>query len=130
MNMARRQAGYGGRFALLDELRGIAALAVCLFHIGTRATGVQLFPNGYLAVDFFFMLSGFVLAEAYQRLGRTGAGGGMDWAGFARRRLVRMAPVAVLGRHWVGSISSPGAWWRRTGQTHSTRSCWAMRSTC
>lgn len=98
MNTATRQAGHGGRFALLDELRGIAALAVCLFHIGTRATGVQLFPNGYLAVDFFFMLSGFVLAEAYEaRLGQPGASGAMDWTGFARRRLVRMAPVAVFG---------------------------------
>lgn len=100
MNTARRQAGHGGRYALLDEMRGIAALAVCLFHIGTRAGGVQLFPNGYLAVDFFFMLSGFVLAEAYEvRLGGAGhaAAGPMDWGGFARRRMVRMAPVAVLG---------------------------------
>lgn len=100
MNTAWRQAGHGGRYALLDEMRGIAALAVCLFHIGTRAGGIQLFPNGYLAVDFFFMLSGFVLAEAYEaRLGGAEgmATGAMDWGGFARRRLVRMAPVAMLG---------------------------------
>jgi peptidoglycan/LPS O-acetylase OafA/YrhL len=54
---------------------------------------VQLFPNGYLAVDFFFMLSGFVLAEAYETVFARRHG----LTGFARRRLVRMAPVAVLG---------------------------------
>ncbi|WP_062785174.1 acyltransferase family protein [Novosphingobium capsulatum] len=100
MNTATQQARQGGRYALLDEMRGIAALAVCLFHIGTRATGIQLFPNGYLAVDFFFMLSGFVLAEAYEaRLVADAPDRApvMDWAGFARRRLVRIAPVAVLG---------------------------------
>jgi len=100
VHIARRQAGYRGRYALLDEMRGIAALAVCLFHIGTRAGGTQLFPNGYLAVDFFFMLSGFVLAEAYEaRLVGTAeaAGPQMSWASFALRRLVRMAPVAMLG---------------------------------
>lgn len=82
-----------GRYALLDEMRGIAALAVCFFHIGTRAGGLQLFPNGYLAVDFFFMLSGFVLAEAYEtRLCST-----LRFSTFLRLRLIRMAPVAVLG---------------------------------
>ena len=81
------------RYRLLDELRGVAAVAVLVFHIATRGGGPELLPNGYLAVDFFFMLSGFVIAEAYER--RLLAGMTL-WA-FAARRLVRMAPVAMLG---------------------------------
>ncbi|WP_421853408.1 acyltransferase family protein [Novosphingobium sp.] len=81
------------RYRLLDELRGIAALAVLVFHIGTRGGGPSILPNGFLAVDFFFMLSGFVIAEAYEaRLAE-----GMSFANFAARRLIRMAPVAMLG---------------------------------
>ncbi|MBX9883444.1 MAG: acyltransferase [Novosphingobium sp.] len=81
------------RYRLLDEMRGIAALAVLVFHIGTRGGGPLIVPNGFLAVDFFFMLSGFVIAEAYEaRLAR-----GLSFADFALRRLVRMAPVAMLG---------------------------------
>lgn len=81
------------RYILLDELRGIAAVAVLIFHVGTRTDGPVIFPNGYLAVDFFFMLSGFVIAEAYgSRLN-----GGMTFGDFARRRLIRMMPIVALG---------------------------------
>jgi peptidoglycan/LPS O-acetylase OafA/YrhL len=81
------------RYRLLDELRGIAAVGVLVFHIGTRGGGPALLPNGFLAVDFFFMLSGFVIAEAYEQ--RLLAG--MALRDFAARRLIRMAPVAMLG---------------------------------
>lgn len=81
------------RYRLLDELRGIAAVIVLVFHIGTRGGGPVLFQNGHLAVDFFFMLSGFVIAEAYERRLQ----GSMSVGGFAVRRLIRMAPVAMLG---------------------------------
>ncbi len=81
------------RYRLLDELRGVAAVAVLVFHIGTRGGGPLLLPNGFLAVDFFFMLSGFVIAEAYE----ARLLGGMSITAFAARRLVRMAPVAMLG---------------------------------
>jgi peptidoglycan/LPS O-acetylase OafA/YrhL len=43
----------------LDAMRGLAALAVLLMH----ATDAALAPSGYLAVDFFFLLSGFVIAR-------------------------------------------------------------------
>ena len=61
---ARRPAG---RLDGLDGLRGIAALCVLWFH----ATGVihpdwELAGKGYLAVDFFFMLSGYVMARTYE----------------------------------------------------------------
>ena len=52
------------RLFALDGLRGVAALVVFGYHIG-RAVGLPIFPRGYLAVDFFFVLSGFVLARAY-----------------------------------------------------------------
>lgn len=81
------------RYRLLDELRGIAAVGVLVFHVGTRGGGPVLLPNGFLAVDFFFMLSGFVMAEAYEQ--RLLAG--MSFRDFAVRRLIRMAPVAMLG---------------------------------
>lgn len=101
------------RYRLLDELRGLAALVVLIFHLGTRGGGPVLFPNGYLAVDFFFMLSGFVIAEAYEpRLVGAASSGSpnrrppamspamsprMSLGAFTLRRLIRMVPVAMLG---------------------------------
>lgn len=56
-------------FKILDGLRGVAALVVVLFHIlevyGGGDHTKQLINPGYLAVDFFFVLSGFVMAHAY-----------------------------------------------------------------
>lgn len=81
------------RYELLDELRGIAALIVLLFHVGTRTGAPAIAANGYLAVDFFFMLSGFVIAQAYgKRLSS-----GMGFTDFTRRRLARMMPIVLLG---------------------------------
>jgi len=69
----------GGRFVALDSLRGIAALGVAVYHLqgrgqlpvqsGSDLFALPFFANGYLFVDFFFVLSGFVIAAAYgQRL--------------------------------------------------------------
>ena len=56
-------------FKILDALRGVAAVVVVLFHILEVYSGgnhiEQLINHGYLAVDFFFMLSGYVMAHAY-----------------------------------------------------------------
>ena len=52
------------RFVLLDGLRGVAAFAVILDHVPGGWLG-DLVPGRYLSVDFFFVLSGFVLAHAY-----------------------------------------------------------------
>jgi len=78
------------QFDVLDGLRGIAALCVFFYHSGNHAYAA----NGFLAVDFFFMLSGFVVAFSYkQRLldGRIGL------ADFARRRFVRLYPMVLAG---------------------------------
>lgn len=56
-------------FLVLDALRGIAALMVVLFHILEIYSGgdhtQQMINHGYLVVDFFFMLSGYLMASAY-----------------------------------------------------------------
>jgi peptidoglycan/LPS O-acetylase OafA/YrhL len=88
-------------FEVLDGLRGSAAISVVLFHIFELITpdwAHNPFPHGYLAVDFFYALSGFVIGYAYdERRGGKGAGALSFW-GFAKRRLIRlhpMVPVAV-----------------------------------
>lgn len=61
-------AGSKPHFMLLDGLRGVAALMVMCYHIFEAfATSPfdQGFNHGYLAVDFFFVLSGFVVGYAY-----------------------------------------------------------------
>ena len=81
-------------FLALDGLRGVAALVVLVMHRGRwfYAPGGFL-GHGYLAVDFFFLLSGFVLAFAYDARIREGLG---TWA-FMRLRLIRLYPLIFLG---------------------------------
>jgi peptidoglycan/LPS O-acetylase OafA/YrhL len=82
-------------YPILDGLRGVAALMVVAFHLcEAHATSHkdQIINHGYLAVDFFFLLSGFVIGYAYDdRWGRMTVGG------FFKRRLVRLQPMVVLG---------------------------------
>lgn len=58
----------GGRFVALDSLRGIAAIIVTIYHIegGGILFDSAFFRRGYLFIDFFFVLSGFVIAGAYK----------------------------------------------------------------
>jgi peptidoglycan/LPS O-acetylase OafA/YrhL len=49
----------------LDALRGVAAICVVLTHSGRLLFGQEIFSGAYLAVDFFFLLSGFVISHAY-----------------------------------------------------------------
>lgn len=82
-------------YAILDGLRGVAALLVVLFHLlETFATSHadQLINHGYLAVDFFFILSGYVIGYADDdRWGR------MTIWDFVKRRLIRLHPMVVMG---------------------------------
>jgi peptidoglycan/LPS O-acetylase OafA/YrhL len=52
-------------FSALDAMRGIAAVSVVFYHAGIHS-GLPLLPHAYLAVDLFFVLSGFVIAHAYE----------------------------------------------------------------
>ena len=82
-------------FQILDALRGVAAVIVVFFHLA-EPLSTNHFDNvvnhGYLAVDFFFLLSGFVIGYAYDdRWGKLTIGG------FLRRRFERLQPLVVLG---------------------------------
>ncbi len=83
------------RYEILDGLRGVASVLVVLFHLlETYATSPaeQVVNHGYLAVDFFFVLSGFVIGYAYDDRWNT-----MTVWGFFKRRLVRLQPMVIMG---------------------------------
>ena len=78
------------RLTTLDGLRGSAALAVMFFH--ADAIAPLRMPGGYLAVDLFFVLSGFVIAAAYlDDFAQLGA------SGFLKRRFARLYPTYFAG---------------------------------
>lgn len=85
------------RYEVLDGLRGVAAMLVVAFHLFETYSGgdhtKQIINHGYLAVDFFFALSGFVIGYAYDDRWTKGMG---VWT-FFKRRLVRLHPLLVLG---------------------------------
>lgn len=80
------------RFELLDGLRGVAAIAVMLYHY-TQHNGLHWARGAWVAVDLFFTLSGFVLAYTYTRKILAG----MTWRQFAQLRLLRLAPLYCAG---------------------------------
>jgi peptidoglycan/LPS O-acetylase OafA/YrhL len=84
------------RYEILDGLRGVAAIIVIIFHFfelysfGNPAK--QIVNHGYLAVDFFYVLSGFVIGYAYDdRWDR------MSYWDFYKRRLIRLHPMVIAG---------------------------------
>jgi len=70
----RPAASRGKRYEALDSLRGIAACGVVLFHLHSTGliTNAALVRRSWLFVDFFFVLSGFVIAAAYGEKLRRG----------------------------------------------------------
>ena len=83
-------------YEILDGLRGVASVMVVAFHLLEAHSGgshlEQLINHGYLAVDFFFMLSGFVIGYAYDdRWGK------MKTKDFIKRRVIRLHPMVVMG---------------------------------
>jgi len=76
------------RYVTLDGMRGLAAIAVALFHFD-----IYLMPHGYVAVDLFFVLSGFVLYRSYLPRFRAGMGVGR----FMVQRFARLYPLFLLG---------------------------------
>jgi peptidoglycan/LPS O-acetylase OafA/YrhL len=91
------------RYASLDAMRGLAAFAVVVYHLDRPYA-----PSAYVAVDFFFVLSGFVIARAYgEKLAS-----GMTVLAFMKARYVRLYPLFLLGSlygliqlltHWQSS---------------------------
>jgi peptidoglycan/LPS O-acetylase OafA/YrhL len=82
------------RFRVLDAWRGIAALLVALFHLNVSSAiyGLDFVRNAYLFVDFFFVLSGFVITHSYADRLRTLEGVGT----FTARRFNRLWPLHVV----------------------------------
>jgi peptidoglycan/LPS O-acetylase OafA/YrhL len=96
MNKASGNLGTKSHYEILDGLRGVAALMVVIFHTCEAYAGgnrfKQIINHGYLAVDFFFLLSGFVVAYAYDdRWTRM-----TQWD-FYKRRLIRLQPMVIMG---------------------------------
>ena len=81
------------RYTALDGLRGIAALAVMIYHFSYLDQQHFVFGGAILAVDLFFCLSGFVLAHAYHTRLLTG----MPAREFLMRRLIRLFPAYAVG---------------------------------
>lgn len=108
-------------YALLDGLRGVAALLVVWYHVfeGFQFAGnkpvIDFINHGYLAVDFFFILSGFVVGYAYDsRWGKT-----LTLGGFFRRRLIRLQPMVIMGSV-IGAASLLLSGMERWDGTHAT----------
>ncbi|MFA6276708.1 MAG: acyltransferase [Pedobacter sp.] len=82
-------------FEILDGLRGVAAIVVVIFHfmeIAITDYSKNFIGHGYLAVDFFFCLSGFVIAYAYDnRIAKM-----TTWQ-FIKLRLIRLQPLVIIG---------------------------------
>ena len=115
-------------YELLDGLRGVAALAVLVYHIfegfafaeasnGEGSGIITTFNHAHIAVDFFFLLSGFVISYAYDGRWST-----MSLKDFFTRRLIRLHPMIIAGaiigastffadgcRQWDGTVA-PTAW--------------------
>ena len=102
----RRKTGY---LPTLDGLRGLASLCVVVHHIGQQLDLKHSFHHGYLAVPFFFVLSGFVVARSYENGLRSGA---LSFRKFTEIRALRLFPMIcisafvafLLTRDWEASI--------------------------
>ncbi|MCO4291901.1 acyltransferase [Solitalea sp. MAHUQ-68] len=139
-------------FPILDGLRGTAAILVVIFHLyEAKYIDYSIHPihHGYLAVDFFFLLSGFVVGYAYDDRWAK-----MNVIDFFKIRLVRLHPLVTLGvilggigfwldpytngfHNWgwlklsglvlLGFTLIPGPDVRGWGETHSLNGpCWSL----
>ncbi len=92
-----------GRLQTIDALRGVAALFVLLGHAATFFD-LQHIPRFWLAVDLFFLISGYVLAAVYEPRFREG----LTATAFLKARLLRLYPLYLVGLV-VGIISAIAA---------------------
>ena len=82
------------RYECLDSLRGICSISLVLFHIFYsyyKSHKNQPFYHGYLGVEFFFLLSGFVTSYAYNDRWNT-----MSFKEFWKRKFIRLYPLRML----------------------------------
>lgn len=83
------------RFLGLDGLRGVCALTVLVYHCNNFFFAGRIFPHGFLAVDVFFVLSGFVIALTYEEKLRSGS--------YSREFLLNRAR-RLFPTYWLGAV--------------------------
>lgn len=102
----------GGHRQTLDGLRALAIAAVMLFH-----SGVPGFRSGWVGVDLFFVLSGFLITTLLMdEVDRTGT---LHWPHFMARRALRLMPAYAV---YAGLVTLAIWWW--PGSVHETQSGW------
>jgi peptidoglycan/LPS O-acetylase OafA/YrhL len=104
---AGREVGGPGLFDKLESLRGVAACLVALHHspllVGVNQSA--FIGSAYLFVDFFFILSGFVMTHAY----RDRITNGMSFRSYAGLRIARLVPLHVFA-HLLFATTILGKW--------------------
>lgn len=98
-------------YILLDGLRGVAALMVLWYHVFegfafAKGAIIETFNHGHLGVDFFFLLSGFVISYAYDdrwKSRQRSTVKSLSLKDFFKRRLIRLHPMLVMGA-FIGLI--------------------------
>ena len=98
-------------YILLDGLRGVAALMVLWYHVFegfafAKGSIIETFNHGHLGVDFFFLLSGFVISYAYDdrwKSRQRSTVKSLSLKDFFKRRLIRLHPMLVMGA-FIGLI--------------------------
>ena len=117
-------------YELLDGLRGVAAVLVLFYHIFegfsfaelTNEAGdgiIKTLNHGHIAVDFFFILSGFVISYAYDSRWKS-----MNTWQFFKRRLIRLHPMLIMGAI-IGTLTFAIAGFTRWDGT-TTHTGWVM----
>ena len=107
-------------YELLDGLRGVAAIVVVFYHIfegfsfaeltnGAGSGIITTLNHGHIAVDFFFILSGFVISYAYDNRWQE-----MGTWQFFKRRLIRLHPMLVMGA-LIGAVAFASVGFQRCG---------------
>ncbi|MGI8547896.1 MAG: acyltransferase family protein, partial [Gemmatimonadaceae bacterium] len=124
MNATRAALGYRPE---LDGLRAVAVLGVMVFHSGVALTG------GFLGVDMFFVLSGFLITALLMEEWQTG--GSISLRAFYARRAIRLLPalLGVLAVLWLAVLflgdrfkTSPAIMLSTTGYTLGYMANWVM----
>jgi len=85
-----RVTGYANKYiAPIDGLRALAVVAVLLYHLG-----VKWIPGGFLGVDLFFVISGYVITRLI--LDSINSANALDLRAFYRARIRRLYPALLL----------------------------------
>lgn len=93
MNTTATSSAHSPRMFQLDAFRGIAAFMIVFYHLTIVYQLGGPFGRGYLFVDLFFLLSGFVLAVSTEKK----LNGGIGAVAFTRARFVRLWPLVAVG---------------------------------